>query len=214
MSTVHPSTDVKNEAPVLVGGHPALDFVNSVFTPLDTPVDLMGNGKLLRTWIASSGVVSPVMASAVSRYTPEQLEKMATELRSLREWFREVLARWTVKGIRGIGASDLDHLNALLAKGGLQQSVNRGPEGLVLQTTRQFDSTSAVVAEMAGLCVNLLVTHNEAQVRKCENPVCSLWFTDTKRGPRRRWCSMAVCGNRMKVAAHRARQREDEPSAD
>ena len=66
---------------------------------------------------------------------------------------------------------------------------------------------SDVLAEMAAVCADLLVRHRSEGVRECENPDCSLWFVDGKRGPRRRWCSMAVCGNRMKIAAHRARQR-------
>jgi predicted RNA-binding Zn ribbon-like protein len=32
-----------------------------------------------------------------------------------------------------------------------------------------------------------------------------LHFLDTTRGRRRRWCNMAVCGNRAKQAAHRDR---------
>jgi predicted RNA-binding Zn ribbon-like protein len=40
-------------------------------------------------------------------------------------------------------------------------------------------------------------------VRQCER--CTLWFLDVSRGHRRRWCSMTLCGNRAKAAAHRAR---------
>ena len=39
-------------------------------------------------------------------------------------------------------------------------------------------------------------------IRRCANPRCHLYFRDPSRTRRRRWCSMAVCGNRMKVAAH------------
>jgi predicted RNA-binding Zn ribbon-like protein len=43
-------------------------------------------------------------------------------------------------------------------------------------------------------------------VRKCEAHDCTLLFEDATRSGRRRWCSMALCGNRMKVAAFRARR--------
>ena len=42
-------------------------------------------------------------------------------------------------------------------------------------------------------------------VRKCEDPLCTLWFYDRTKAHRRRWCSMGVCGNRAKVRAHRER---------
>jgi predicted RNA-binding Zn ribbon-like protein len=44
-----------------------------------------------------------------------------------------------------------------------------------------------------------------SQIKRCANPRCVLYFRDTSRTRRRRWCSMAVCGNRMKVAAHARR---------
>src|SRR5205823_11428262 len=40
-----------------------------------------------------------------------------------------------------------------------------------------------------------------ARLRICANPRCGLFFYDNSRTRRRRWCSMAVCGNRSKVAA-------------
>jgi predicted RNA-binding Zn ribbon-like protein len=39
------------------------------------------------------------------------------------------------------------------------------------------------------------------KLRFCANPGCSLFFYDHSRTHRRRWCSMAFCGNRNKVAA-------------
>lgn len=40
-----------------------------------------------------------------------------------------------------------------------------------------------------------------APLRVCSNAACGLFFYDTSRTGRRRWCSMATCGNRHKVAA-------------
>jgi len=37
---------------------------------------------------------------------------------------------------------------------------------------------------------------------RCQNPACVLWFFDTTRNGTRRWCSMAVCGNRAKARRH------------
>src|SRR4029450_5586490 len=49
--------------------------------------------------------------------------------------------------------------------------------------------------------------HDPGRVRRCAGPTCVLLFLDVSKSGRRRWCDMAVCGNRAKVAAHHARAR-------
>jgi predicted RNA-binding Zn ribbon-like protein len=50
------------------------------------------------------------------------------------------------------------------------------------------------------------------RVRKCDNGKCVLYFYDSTRNGRRRWCNMAWCGNRNKAAAHYQRSKEQEGS--
>lgn len=47
------------------------------------------------------------------------------------------------------------------------------------------------------------------RIRQCSGEGCALLFVDTSRSGRRRWCSMAACGNKTKVASFRERQREE-----
>ena len=61
------------------------------------------------------------------------------------------------------------------------------------------------LAPIARSAADLIAQGRGVVVRKCANPRCVLYFRDTSRTRRRRWCSMAVCGNRMKVAAHTRR---------
>lgn len=197
--------------PLRLGDHAALDFLNSVFTPQDEPVELLRDGAALLAWLERSGAVEPSVAAAAAAFAPQQLQRLAGEARALREWFRDLLFRWTVSGERAVRPVDIEHLNALLARGRIQQSLVRDADGLHLRTERPVETPASLLASLAAACAELLATHDAGQVRKCENPACTLWFADTKRGPRRRWCSMALCGNRMKVAAHRARQRQEPP---
>jgi predicted RNA-binding Zn ribbon-like protein len=53
----------------------------------------------------------------------------------------------------------------------------------------------------------LIAEGSAAPIRKCANPACGLFFYDDSRTGKRRWCSMAVCGNRAKVAAHYRREK-------
>jgi len=45
------------------------------------------------------------------------------------------------------------------------------------------------------------------RLKPCENPDCALFFIDRSHSNVGRWCSMAVCGNRMKARRHYERTR-------
>ncbi len=193
--------------PVQIGDHAALDFLNTVLAPAGVRLDFIHDGSALVSWLARTAVVPPAHATAVASFTPKQLDRLAADVRELREWFRELLQRWLAEGDRAVQASDLQRLNAWLEASPLNQSIKRGPGGLEIRVQRHPREPGSLLAELAAVCADLLAQRRPGEVRKCENPACTLVFADIKRGPRRRWCSMAVCGNRMKVAAHRSRQR-------
>lgn len=58
-----------------------------------------------------------------------------------------------------------------------------------------------LLAAIARSAAELIVEGQNAPVKRCANSGCRLFFYDDSRTRRRRWCSMAVCGNRHKVAA-------------
>ena len=193
--------------PLRIGEHAALDFLNSVLAPSGDVLDFLRDGASMVRWLPASGVVPDTVAAAARALTPRQLDRLAAEARELREWFRALVLRWYVGGDRVVRKADIDRLNALMSTSPLTQVAVRGPTGIELRAQRALAEPRALIAELAAVCASLLAHQRHDQVRKCENPACPLVFADNKRGPRRRWCSMAVCGNRMKVAAHRARQR-------
>jgi predicted RNA-binding Zn ribbon-like protein len=63
-----------------------------------------------------------------------------------------------------------------------------------------------LLAPIAEAAAELLTLQDFSIIRKCESPDCVLWFYDRTKGHKRRWCSMAVCGNRHKVSSFRKRQ--------
>jgi predicted RNA-binding Zn ribbon-like protein len=63
-----------------------------------------------------------------------------------------------------------------------------------------------LLAAIARSGAEIFTEGQAAQLRVCANPSCGLFFCDTSRTHRRRWCSMAVCGNRHKVASFARRR--------
>lgn len=63
-----------------------------------------------------------------------------------------------------------------------------------------------LLAAVARSAAELISEGAPSGVRQCANPNCQLLFCDESRTNQRRWCSMALCGNRSKVAAFARRQ--------
>ena len=64
-------------------------------------------------------------------------------------------------------------------------------------------------AARAVLAWDRLAREMPGRLRPCANTECRLFFVDRSRPGTGRWCSMAVCGNRMKARRHQARTRAD-----
>jgi predicted RNA-binding Zn ribbon-like protein len=67
------------------------------------------------------------------------------------------------------------------------------------------DAIASLLGPVAEAVAQLLAEGNFALVKQCEHPDCILWFYDRTKSHKRRWCSMAQCGNRYKAAQFRKR---------
>jgi hypothetical protein len=70
-------------------------------------------------------------------------------------------------------------------------------------------------AARAVLAWDALRASSPGRLRPCANPECRLFLIDRSKSNSARWCSMAVCGNRMKARRHyqRTRQVHSEPES-
>ena len=64
-----------------------------------------------------------------------------------------------------------------------------------------------LLAVRAVLAWDALAQHSPGRLRPCANEECRLFLIDRSRANAARWCSMAVCGNRMKARRHYQRSR-------
>ncbi len=66
----------------------------------------------------------------------------------------------------------------------------------------------AALATIARDAIDLLTGPLAARIRECGAPDCALLFVDASRPGRRRWCSGAACGNRVRTRSYRARRKQ------
>jgi len=124
----------------------------------------------------------------------------------LRETVRKILE--AIAGERSILPEWAEPVNRLLRwTEGYEQLIPAGPAGKDWRIgfVAREQRLEWLLAAIARSAAKLLEEGRAAPVRKCAHPTCALYFYDTSRTGRRRWCSMAVCGNRSKVAAHARR---------
>ena len=196
--------------PFFIGDHPALDFLNSIASPKDVPVEWLRNGRDLVDWLEHANVM-PSEIAARFRASKDQraLDGIAERTRAFRDWLRRFVSRHLGKPLTPAAARELGPLNALLAGDTSYPvlEVAGGGQGLRLRRVRHWKSPDEILCPLAEAAADLICSVDFRLIRACDGSVCSLLFLDRTKAHGRRWCSMAVCGNRAKAAAHRARQR-------
>jgi predicted RNA-binding Zn ribbon-like protein len=189
-----------------------LDFLNSIATPVDAPVDWLDSGAGLVAWLAQANLVPAQALNALTKQsTPGELDKVADQARVLREWFRGFVRKHMGRPLTPEAIRELAPLNALLERDETLSriEVHRDSDGdrLELQTTRRWRSPESLLMPIAEALARCVCEEDFASIRACEGQRCTLIFADHTRRRGRRWCSMAMCGNRAKQAAHRNRLR-------
>ena len=192
----------------------ALDFLNTFAIPVDVEVEWLGSGEDLLAWLEAAKLLDQAALDEVRALaTPEQLDAVAAQARALREWLRGFVQRHRGKPLARSAEGELEPLNGLLARdrtftqivARAKADMRDGDAALKLVARRRWQSADDLLLPIAQAIAELVSTADFAEVKHCEGPTCVLHFLDTTRGGRRRWCSMAVCGNRAKQAAHRDR---------
>ncbi|MFJ4191935.1 CGNR zinc finger domain-containing protein [Kitasatospora sp. NPDC089509] len=195
---------------LFVADAPGLDFLNSVATPASTPVDWIADGDGLLAWLEQAGLVPVEELERLRAQTlPGELDHVAAQARSLREWFREFVRQRMGRPVRSEDLPDLEPLNQLLARDEqftrIVAADEAGPSGLALRTERRWRTPESLLLPIGQALAATVGREDFTHVKACQGPTCTLVFADHTRGRARRWCSMAACGNRAKQAAHRSR---------
>ncbi|MGH6714976.1 MAG: CGNR zinc finger domain-containing protein [Bradyrhizobium sp.] len=187
-----------------------LDVLNSVATPADTPIDWLENGDGLLNWLAQAKLMPADALDALkARARPGELEKAADQARALREWFRGFVRKHMGKPLGLKVLLEFGPLNSLLERDEMFSQVARSRGGrsdrLELRQMRRWRSPESLLLPIGEAMAKLVCEEDFTHVKACEGQNCTLIFADHTRRRARRWCSMAVCGNRAKQAAHRER---------
>jgi predicted RNA-binding Zn ribbon-like protein len=202
---------VKHRPPaIFVADSLGLDFLNSIATPVDTPVDWLDSGDGLLRWLTQAELVpADALNKLKARGMPGELDKVADQARVLREWFRRFVHKHMGRPLAPKALQELGPLNKLLQRDETFSQISRHRERdgdrFELRAMRRWRSSESLLLPIGETLAKFVCEEDFARVKACEGHKCTLVFADHTRMQARRWCSMAICGNRAKQAAHRNR---------
>lgn len=182
-----------------IAGDLALDFVNTVGNRLGESRDYLTNAQEFNHWAHLAQVLDKRDSLRVS---PRQL----TTARGVREELYSLFHPLALgKKLSNTSLSLLNKRFSRLAHK-RQLNLNRGQVGWTWDTRR--DDLDRILAPILLSAANLLISGGAQKIRQCQGEFCGWLFLDRSQAGRRRWCSMADCGNREKVRRHYRRVRK------
>jgi predicted RNA-binding Zn ribbon-like protein len=201
---------MQKDPPLFIAGDPALDFLNSVATPVAVPVEWLDDGAGLLSWLGQAQLISAAVLKQVrSESSLSELNRVAEQSRNLREWFRSFVEKHRGQPLARDDFRKLERLNRLLEQDDsfsqIAPATGRQGNAFELRAVRKWRSAEALLQPIAETLARFVCSEDFTYVKACKGPSCTLLFTDHTRGRARRWCSMSICGNRAKQAAHRER---------
>ncbi len=198
----------------LCGGHPVLDFVNSLdnrFEPASSKDRLNDYGALLR-FAGETGLLDPLQARAPRKAVSGAIAtRVLRSARELREALSDVL--YAAAEQRPPTPAALGTLERRFHEAETPRQLQPARAGSGARTALQWQWSAEqaskpefVVWLIAEAASQLLLSDALARVRACEAGACRWLFLDNSKNHTRRWCNMKVCGNRAKARRFQERR--------
>ena len=204
---------------IFIAGTLGLDFLNSLARPVCDVVDWIGNGSDFLSWMEQAGLLSADDIAVVkSSISAKEIDRAAAKARELRDWLRSFVTAHMGRRLKAQASAQLGPLNELLKTDEIfwslvpgpahpsKQASGKGSRAIFhLRPQRRWRKPDSLLSPIAEEIAKFISSADFRYVKACQGDNCILFFLDQTRRHGRRWCSMAVCGNRAKQDAHLAR---------
>jgi predicted RNA-binding Zn ribbon-like protein len=185
----------------LVGGHPCLDFTNTLDNRgSSNEIDLISSYELLLQFAQQCGAFPAEdvrkLRNSADTHRLKATDALTEALR-LRETIFQIFSAMANR--KPPSQASLRYLNLLVTEAGGHRIVVPIGEGFAWRWNDIGTNPKAVLWPFAWMAAELLASDDLAAVRECASPSCSWLFLDKSKSHSRRWCDMKVCGNRLKV---------------
>ena len=195
---------------LFVANRPILDLLNTKPVLADGPTELLPDVRALERWLIASGTVTSARTKGTLRSWRNSAEAAAflKQLLTFREKLRETVLRMEAR----LPPADtfLTQVNSLLMQHPLPALLHKQDGKVIRETSFELRRPTDLWAPIIAATADLLAESDLSRIRMCES--CVVHFFDTSKKGSRRWCSMNICGNKLKVAAYQRRKRSSDSS--
>lgn len=194
MTTVHePGVEPADGAEELF-----VEFANTIELTKGVAEDLVPDGRSMRRWLVARSLLRPSVSAS-------EVKAEMGAFRDLRNLVRDTISE--LADGRRPGRVRLRRLNEVLREGKHHHELRVDPTTRGYRFAPVGEEPSEARSAIASSLAHFLAEHDPSRLRVCANEGCRWVFVDRSPAGRRRWCDMRTCGNRAKVARHRARRR-------
>lgn len=190
-----------------VGNWPAIDFVNTDIVMEGKPVDLLERADDVVLWLEESRLCEKTESGTLA--PPRRL---IDEARVYRGLLRQGITQFA--GQRLLSAELLGKTNEYLRRCVSSRQLQQSGKRYRFLTKWRLQSAEDYLVPIAESFARLVTEADPGRIRKCKNPECVLYFHDTSKGGHRAWCSLDLCGNKLRMAASRRRRSEGQRGSD
>ncbi len=173
-----------------------VEFVNTGQFRRGEPVDHLPDGAALTAWLGEHELCG-------ARSSVAEAERALPAFRRLRTVIDQVTER--LASGREPSRAHVRAINEFLREGTHYHELRSAPDGSHFTMGHAGDDFAQARASIAGSLAHYVADHDLRRLRVCANDGCRWRFIDRSPAGRRVWCDMRTCGNRAKVARHRAR---------
>jgi predicted RNA-binding Zn ribbon-like protein len=184
-----------------------LDFVNTEPVVRGERVDLLGSLEDLLSWLEAAEVLPPEPGWRAKRWTRSvEGDAAFRQAIRLRATLRDAAERLAAG--KPVSQETVETVNRILASRPVYTQLIQQGKRFSTRLEPVADTTPVHLLVPVAESAAWLLEHGERSlVRRCENPECVLFFYDTTKNKKRRWCSMDGCGSRAKAMAYYRRKR-------
>ncbi|MGY4690977.1 CGNR zinc finger domain-containing protein [Salibacterium sp. K-3] len=192
-----------NNSLFVLGGAAWINLVNTTYISHKQEIDILADASRTFQWLEENNLLRESDAPVLEK--EEQMDSLINDLHSLRALCKKILS--DVEQKEEISPDAAGQLNKLVKRLNVRLTMDAGneklrlvPEGLTVE--------DHVLYQIAESIIHTLDSTSISRIRKCEHEECVLYFVDTSKSGKRRWCSMELCGNRKKAAEFYAKKKK------
>jgi len=193
---------------LFVGEEPALDFINTRIRENGEDVELLVSLADFVRWLNQSPLLDyPLEKELLHQWRGSTKDKALSRIKTFRQNLQEMVDQMITDGTPTDAC--LRQLSKFQNRSFGKTELKYKNDKLEQMTRPEPNAPLDLVAPIAKSTVQFLMEKDWELIKKCENPECVLYYYDTTKNHSRKWCSMELCGNRMKARRHYQRQKSN-----